>query len=111
MDDILTTAVELDGPVVRVVARGEVDTSTAPILKGAVADAWDRPGASVMVLDLTGVTFIGSVGISVIISAHDACVERGMTLRVAPSEQVRRLVATTGLEGVLPLEPIPGSGT
>ena len=72
-DELLTlaTGVLADGDTVshsyRLVARGEIDMSTAPKLAEAVATLI-RSGATLVVLDASDVRFLDSSGLRVIIN-------------------------------------------
>lgn len=90
----ITTGLE-DGATVIVVA-GEIDASNADHLREAVVDALDA--RSTLVIDLAGVTFMDSSGLSVLNHALTQVAEQEgkLTLR-APSSSVRRLLEITGL--------------
>jgi anti-anti-sigma factor len=87
----------------RVVAvAGEVDLATAPQLDTALAGLLAAPGPRV-VLDLSGVTFLASRGIAVLLDAHERAVEREVELHlVVTGAQVHRILEMTGLLAVLP---------
>jgi anti-sigma B factor antagonist len=75
---------------------GEIDTLTAPLLRTEL-DA-RLPEAPLVVLDLTGVTFLGSAGLAVLVAAKDGVERRGQTLRlVCGSRIVTRALEATGL--------------
>ena len=86
-------------PVIAV--RGEVDVATAPqlreCLQRVIAD-----GASTVVLDLLGVTFLDSTALGVVIGAHKRCRELGGELRVVVADpRLVKIFEITGLTGVL----------
>jgi anti-sigma B factor antagonist len=92
-DSRLEATVDIDGALV---LAGEIDTYTAPEL----AERLDDQG--VAVLDLTGVTFIDSSGLRVLVEAHQARVAAGSTLTLrSPSAAVQRLLEISGLLGHL----------
>jgi anti-anti-sigma factor len=72
-----------DGEVQVVVVVGEIDLATAPILREHLAGAM-LAGVPRAVLDLAGVTFLDSSGLSVVIR------RRGVS---APSASTTRIVA------------------
>jgi anti-sigma B factor antagonist len=80
-----------------VLVSGELDIFSGPILRHRLADL---DGAS-MVLDLSGVTFIDSVGLHVLLDLFEAAAGR---LSVIPGPATVRLFEITGLQGKLPLE-------
>jgi anti-anti-sigma factor len=77
-------------------AAGEVDMETAPLLLAAVADAAEA-GADVE-LHLAGVTFMDSSGIRALLDGRRE-VGPGTLVLVDPSDEVRRVLAITGLDG------------
>ncbi|MFB8277338.1 STAS domain-containing protein [Nocardia colli] len=77
---------------------GEVDAVSAPQLQSGVEDALQRSPA-VLVVDLSGVSFFGSAGLSVLLLALDQLTKD--SLRVVASPQVRRPIEVTGLDGML----------
>ncbi|MFF2554788.1 STAS domain-containing protein [Nocardia sp. NPDC058058] len=86
------------GSTVVLSACGEVDVITAPKLSAAIAEAV-ATNPAVLVIDLTGVGFIGSAGLSVLVAAW----ESGMNprMKVVASRQVRRPMEVIGLDTVL----------
>lgn len=84
-----------DGTVVLTV-RGEADIESAPELRSALAEAASK--AQLIVLDLAGLEFIDSSGISVLIQAQSKATEedRGLVLRNVP-EQTARVFDVAGL--------------
>jgi anti-sigma B factor antagonist len=88
-----------------VVARvtGEVDMRNAPELRSQLetACAKARPLQTVVV-DLTGVSFLGSAGLSVLLDIHERCHLRRTPLAVvATTPGVLRPIEMTGLDRVL----------
>ncbi|WP_309234358.1 STAS domain-containing protein [Nocardia sp. XZ_19_385] len=80
--------------------EGEVDLSSAPELQSATDEAL-RAGRSVLVMDLSGVTFFGSAGLNVLIRALRVLPPNG--LRVVISAPVQRAIEVTGLDSQIPL--------
>lgn len=75
--------------------EGEVDTLTAPILDIAVEMQLDTAPAN-LVLDFTGVSFLGSRGLAVLIRAANAAAERDIRLAlVTESRAVLRPLDVT----------------
>ncbi|WP_054814485.1 STAS domain-containing protein [Nocardia arizonensis] len=77
---------------------GEVDVASAPRLQAAVEEAL-REQPPVLVVDLSGVSFFGSAGLSVLLVATETAPAGG--LRVVASDQVRRPIEVTGLDKLL----------
>lgn len=82
-------------------ASGEVDLLSAQVLADAIAEALARKPA-LLVIDLTRVSFLASVGMTVLLKAHR---DAGATTRlrvVAPERStVGRALALTGLREAL----------
>lgn len=75
--------------------EGEVDTLTAPILDIAVEMQLDTAPAN-LVLDFTGVSFLGSRGLAVLIRAANVAAERDIRLAlVTESRAVLRPLDVT----------------
>ncbi|MBA2310893.1 MAG: STAS domain-containing protein [Pseudonocardiales bacterium] len=74
---------------------GEVDTLTAPELDAALDRQLDGPATS-LVLDLTGVGFLASSGLAVLIKAAHVAEERGVALSLVTANRavVRPLEVT-----------------
>lgn len=89
--DIAQVDVRGTPPVVRVV--GEIDVSTADLLRRALKEAAD--GAEVIEVDLGGVTFFDSSGFAALAEQLRA----GRQIRVVrTSDAIRRLFTLAGLE-------------
>jgi anti-sigma B factor antagonist len=79
-----------------VVASGEVDLATAPALRRAIEVAADI--APRVVVDLASVSFIDSLGVSVLIKARgNGPTQRSLSL-VQPSALVRKVLHLTRLD-------------
>ena len=88
-----------DAPVIAV--SGEVDVATAPQLRESLQRVIAH-GASTVVLDLLGVTFLDSTALGVVIGAHKRCREVGGELRVVVADpRLVKIFEITGLTGVL----------
>lgn len=95
-DDLL--AITSDGS--RVSAAGEIDAHTAPNLAAAI----QRAGSTVS-LDLSGIEFVDSSGLRVLIDEHQRLTDAGGGLTiVAPSEAVSRLFEISGVADYLTIE-------
>jgi anti-sigma B factor antagonist len=71
----------LDGAEARFTLEGDVDLSSGQIVRDAVCEALDE-GATEMVLDLTGVTFLDSTGLTALLNTARDVDRRGGKLRV-----------------------------
>jgi anti-sigma B factor antagonist len=82
---------------------GELDLASAPEVRTAVVRALADGGAH-LVLDLSGVDFVDSLGLGVVVSALKRVRGRGGELAVVVSEErVRRPFTLTGLDSLVPL--------
>jgi anti-sigma B factor antagonist len=87
-----------------VAVTGELDLYSAEQLQRALAELIDK-GAQGVVLDLMGVSFIDSAGLSVLISAAKAIRSLGGRLIVAADDRrILRLLQITGLERSIHVE-------
>jgi len=99
VDSHQTLTIEIEA--LTVLAVGDVDAHTAPQLWPAL-DAMPTDGA--VAVDLSGVNFIDSSGLRVLVRAHRRQGEGGGSLTLlAASPAVARLLDITGLAGELRL--------
>ncbi|WP_284741420.1 STAS domain-containing protein [Amycolatopsis sp. RTGN1] len=83
------------------VVSGEVDLLSAGILETAIAAALGR-GPALLVIDLTGVSFLASVGMTVLLKAHRDVGDTARLRVVTPERStVGRALKLTGLNGAL----------
>jgi anti-sigma B factor antagonist len=89
-----------------VVATGEIDMATAPMLERELAAAIET-GDGPVVLDLCDVTFFDSSGLRAAIVAHRELADQGRLLALAcqPDSHVRRTFSLAGVETLLSLHP------
>ncbi|CAM3373860.1 STAS domain-containing protein [Kibdelosporangium persicum] len=80
--------------------HGEIDLATARDLTEEIDNVLREPAAQ-FVLDLRGVTFMSSLGISALIAAHNRVQAQAGTLTIVIGDRVRRIIQLTGLEQVL----------
>jgi anti-anti-sigma factor len=92
-------------------AVGEIDHATAEALLGEFAKASVSAGSEI-VLDLTGVTFVDSVGLRTIIDLKQRAHRRGLGLRViSPPAHVRAVFRLSGVESQLAFTGPSAQGT
>jgi anti-sigma B factor antagonist len=89
-------------PAVHVIAvGGELDMGASPDLRGTIDGALES-GVSLLVMDLTELTFIDSTGISTLVAAFRRLSESGGSLELVCSDRnVLRVLELTGLDEVL----------
>ena len=104
--DLVRVDVATFGGTVRVIATGEIDSSSSPVferhLDGVLEGRLDE-----LVIDLCGVTFLDSAGLCVLAAAHRRTRESQVPLRVlASSRAVIRPLQITGLWRLLGAEQV-----
>jgi anti-sigma B factor antagonist len=96
VDGGFAVAESRNGSTVRLYLRGELDMATRARVESALVRAEDS-GASVIELDLGGLTFMDSSGVHVALEARRRCREKGHSLvLLRGSESVRRVFELTG---------------
>jgi anti-sigma B factor antagonist len=85
--------------------RGSLDIDSAPVLTTALDQVLERPVPRVVV-DLSGVEFCDSTGLSAFVIGHNQAAAAGGWLRIAaPTPWMSRLLDTVGLTGRLGVYP------
>ncbi|WP_414941363.1 STAS domain-containing protein [Amycolatopsis sp. cmx-11-51] len=97
---LAVTEAERSHDAVTIGVAGDIDISTSPRLL-AETRALLAGGARVAVIDMTGVGFCDSSGLSVLIQLNRHCAESGIELSIAPSKVVHRAIELTGLLSTL----------
>jgi anti-anti-sigma factor len=91
--DIRTAALG-DTPLLE--ARGDIDHSTCAALQAALDGVFES-GHHVVFLDLQGVTYIDSGGLSVLLAGVRTLRDKGWLGVIGPNNNVRRLLEIVGL--------------
>lgn len=107
LDALLWVQRTVENHSVVVRAAGELDMLTAPRLSTQLdlAEAIVVPPAPV-VLDLSGLMFLGSAGLSVLLAHHERCAKLGSRLEIVPGGRaVTRPLEVTGLDQILAVVP------
>lgn len=101
MDLALQTRQE--GPITVVTAKGEIDVFTAPDLDEGLRAVLAKGGDKIIV-DLTGVAFLDSTGLGVLVKCLKAARTSGGWVRlVVRTEKIRKIFDITGLDAAMPL--------
>ena len=96
-DDLLALSTRTAGDgAVTVTAAGEVDTFTAPLLRSVVNTQLQRQPTE-LVIDLSGIQFLGSAGLAVLVETHKSARDRDVGLRLIITGAVARALTVTGL--------------
>jgi anti-anti-sigma factor len=102
-DEPFSCEVRRAGARTVVSARGELDLDTVRELEAAIQEI-RGDGATDLVLDLRGLTFMDSAGLTLLIALSQASARDGFTLGIVPdSAPVQRLLELTGASVRLPL--------
>lgn len=88
------------------VLSGELDLGVADRLRAELDGALERTGANSLLLDLSGVSFIDSSGLGVILGRYRRLSRNGGTVMVTGARpQVRRILELSGLLRVIEERP------
>jgi anti-sigma B factor antagonist len=100
---ILYEPADTDGIVVARLA-GELDLDRADDVRDSLNHASGQPGCHYLHVDVSGLSFIDSYGLGVLVSARNTAAARGVTLSLKdPSPPVRKAIEVTGLGDVFSL--------
>jgi anti-sigma B factor antagonist len=107
--ELVSLSVSDDGLEVVVAAVGEIDSTSAPVLRRQL-DALLDDGAEQLTVDLSGVSFLDSAGLCVLAATHRRALRDDVRMRVlASSRAVIRPLQITGLWTLLHAEQVtPG---
>ena len=107
--DLLTVDYEVLPEAVVVLAKGEVDSSTAGHFTAQLHAALQEAGnqsARLLIIDLQSVTYFGSAGLNAVLDCHRQGLQAGTSVRlVADNPLVVRPIEVTNLDSVLELHP------
>ena len=97
-DDVITLSTSTDANgTVTVTVVGEVDTFTAPVLRSTLDGQLEQQPRE-LVIDLSGVQFLGSAGLAVLVETQKSSRAREVDLRlIATTRAVTRPLEVTGL--------------
>ena len=100
--DPISTSVAHRNGVAVVTVGGDIDLSTAPAFEAAIASALeDAP--TVLVVELSAVDFMASVGLRILASAREQLEGSGQLAVVANNPATRRPIQLTGLDKMFSL--------
>ena len=102
---LVTEIVQLSGRTC-VALHGELDDASAPALRDQLTDLIDSDVTGDLILEIAALTFVDSIGLSVIVTLHKQLDANGRRLVIqSPTPMVRRLLMITGLDDILRIEP------
>lgn len=94
-----------DGDTIVVRVSGEVDMLTTPVLSSTIDEQFEA-GPRRLVIDMSGVGFLGSSGLAALVSARDEAHKRDVTLRLVSADHaVLRPLTATGLAELFDIYP------
>jgi anti-anti-sigma factor len=95
--DLVVSAQERDAQTVVLTVKGEVDAASNATLRGGIEDALTA-GHKKVLLDMTGVSFIDSAGLRVLIDSQKLGDSTGASVMIeSASDVVTRLLEMTAL--------------
>ncbi|MFP5373051.1 MAG: STAS domain-containing protein [Actinomycetes bacterium] len=103
--DLLTVEISEPAPTARVTVAGEIDSSSAPLLREQLDTLFDSPLRE-LTIDLAGVTFLDSAGLCVLAAAHRRAGSETALRVLASSRAVIRPLQITGLWQLLQAEQV-----
>ena len=104
--ELVTIDVSAAGPATVVTAAGEIDSTSAPVLRQHL-DALLDGDVGELTVDLRQVSFLDSAGLCVLATAHRRAVRQDVRMRVlASSRAVIRPMQITGLWELLRAEQV-----
>ena len=102
--DPITTSVAHREGVAVVSVGGEIDLSTAPAFEAVIAEALEEDPA-VLVIDLSDVSFMASVGLRILAATQEEVGKSIQIAVVADNAAASRPMQLTGLDNVISLYP------
>ena len=104
MSDPVTVTVE--GTHATVSLGGEFDMPMTFAVEPALERTVERPDVDAITVDLSGLRFIDSTGVGVLLRLEEESRARGVALAITPGpREVQRVFELAGLEDVLPFVP------
>jgi anti-anti-sigma factor len=102
---VMTTRRQADGAIV-VDVRGSLDAATVDALRESLQGTLTRERPVTMIVDLTFVVFMDSLGIGALVTGYNSAREIGTRFVLRnPSEFVHRQLRVTGLAEMFGLPP------
>ena len=98
----MTITKQMNGNELTVAVAGRLDTTTAPELESELKGSMD--GADELVLDFSGLDYISSAGLRVLLSAHKAMSKKGGMKVTHVNEMVSEVFDVTGFSDILNIE-------
>ncbi len=104
MDETFGVTEESDGRSMVVSLTGEIDVAAAPTVREYLEQAAARQGS--LVVDLSGVSFIDSTALGVLIGIHKECGSTGTDMSLVITEpRILKVFEITGLTELFTIVP------
>ena len=91
-----------NGAELTVMLEGRLDTMTAPQLEADMADCLEN--VSELVIDMTGLEYISSAGLRVLLSLQKTMNKKGSMVVRNATEEVMEIFEVTGFSEILTIE-------
>ena len=95
----------LDGNILSVAIRGEIDHHTAKSLRGKIDEKMYAARPKTVLLDVGEVTFMDSSGLGLLLGRFTVARELGSEFRiVSPSDSVKKILDLAGADKLITIE-------
>ena len=102
MDGLTIDSTYLARDVVCLGVSGDVDMASSAALANTIQEALTAPGVKRVLVDLSQVTFLDSMGINTLVQSHQRAVDQDITVQVVnPSTMALRVLDLTGVRAFL----------
>ena len=98
----MTISKTQNGTALNIALEGRLDTTTAPDLEKALKSSMG--GASELVIDFSGLEYISSAGLRVLLSAHKTMSQKGGMKLIHVNDLVMEVFEVTGFSDILNIE-------
>ncbi len=98
----MTITQQKNGTTLTLAPEGRLDTMTSPELEAVLQKSLD--GVESLVLDFSGLNYISSAGLRVLLSAHKAMSAKGGMKVCHVNETIREIFEVTGFSDILTIE-------
>ena len=98
----MTITKKQNGTTLEIALEGRLDTMTAPELEAELSKS--LPGAEDLTLDFSGLEYISSAGLRVLLTAHKAMMGKGGMKIVHVNDVVQEVFEVTGFSDILTIE-------
>ena len=93
---------EISNGNLNVKIEGRIDTSTSPALENELKSSFEE--CNTLILDFTGVEYISSAGLRVLLSAQKIMSKKGGMRLVNVSDDIMEIFEVTGFSDILTIE-------